>query len=118
MTIKPPGGTPFADAPGGATDGAKAPAGDFFARKIEAAAPAETRPADAAGVAGRYSRADLKDSGTLEKIVREALGDLVEAEWNSTSGLSGADKRSVVEFMAGDPVVRRQVERWLEKVLK
>lgn len=114
MTIKPTGGKPFIDGPGGPADNAKAPAEDTFARKLQAT-PVESK---AAGVAGRYSRADLKDAGALDKIVREALGELVEAEWSSTIPISDADKRSVVDFMAGDPVVRRQVERWLEKVLK
>jgi len=117
MTIKPTGGKPFIDGPGGPADNAKAPAEDIFARKLQAT-PVESKAPGAAGVAGRYSRADLKDAGALDKIVREALGELVEAEWNSTIPISDADKRSVVEFMAGDPVVRRQVERWLEKVLK
>jgi hypothetical protein len=116
MKINPPGMPP--DSPRGAADGVGRQINSFPARSVEREPAAGASQAAPAGVAGRYTKADLADPKTLESIVLQAIEEMIEAEPGAAARLSAAEKRHVAEFMAGDPAMRRQIERWLEKVLK
>jgi hypothetical protein len=117
MNIKPPGGTPL---PGGFPN---TPETSAAGKPFRAPADAETiaenlQSAQTSGIATQFTLADLSDPQTLDKAVRQVVGGLVQNEWGSRAGLSENDQKNLVDFMAADPTMRNQVERWLHKVVK
>jgi hypothetical protein len=116
MKINPPGGptpNPFVNAPERNT------AAKPGARPVESANVAETlQGTEASGIAARFTRADLNKPEKVDTMVRETVGELIQTQWSGKANLSPADQQNLVNFMAGDPMVRKQVERWLDKVLK
>jgi hypothetical protein len=65
----------------------------------------------------QFNRAALDDPAKMDVMVRASVSELIDARLNVTGPLSGPDKQSLVDFLSGDPLVRRQVESYLRKVL-
>jgi hypothetical protein len=120
MNIKPPG-SPFPELPpqGAPGDGVKS-AGRFNAARL----PVETEGAQtaeqaaAASLTSKYTKADLNNPAAVDAMVREVVAQMVERDSPLQAPASDAASRSVVDFMADDPVCRRQVETYLQQVLK
>ena len=70
-----------------------------------------------AGVAAQFSRAALQDPAKLDGMVRAFASELIDAGRGVTGALSGADRESLLDFVAHDPLMRRQIETYLQKVL-
>jgi hypothetical protein len=114
--IKPPGGY---DPPTGPDEQPVAGKRDvsFPAKdKVESSDPAEAaRPT--LGVVAQFSRTELDDPAKIDGMVRASVSELVDSGLNVTGPLSGPEKQSLVDFLSSDPLVRRQVESYLRKVL-
>ena len=116
--IKPPAGFgPFVD-----------PAGDnsvesnrdaSFRKTQDGLRSSESPSTPTLGLAtiGQFSKAELQDPDKLDGMVRASLSELIDSSQNFTGPLSPAEKQSLVDFLSQDPIVRRQVEGYLRKVL-
>jgi hypothetical protein len=69
------------------------------------------------GVLTQFSKAALEDPVKLDVMVRACVTELIDSGQSVTGPLSSAGKESVLDFLSGDPLVRRQVEIYLRKVL-
>jgi hypothetical protein len=69
------------------------------------------------GVAAQFSRAALQDPAKLDSMVRAFASDLIDSGQGVTGALSGADRESLLDFVSRDPLVRHQIETYLQKVL-
>lgn len=63
------------------------------------------------------SKADLQDPEKLDLMLRASVSELIDSAQSVTGPLSGSQKTSLLEFLSGDPTVRRQIETYLRKVL-
>jgi hypothetical protein len=115
--IKPPGGQDSYVGPDDQPVGRKRDSRFAESKsKLEASEPAEaTGPS--LGVVAQFRRAALEDPAKLDTMVRASVSELIDSGQNVTGPLSGPEKQSLVNFLSGDPVVRRQVETYLRKVL-
>jgi hypothetical protein len=118
MKINPPGGPSPNDAYLNTPERVNA-GKPSAARPVEPGNVAEALPGtETSGVAARFTRADLNNPQAVDTMVRETVGELVQTQWAGKANLSPADEQNLVNFMSADPTVRKQVERWLDKVLK
>ncbi|MGH9720240.1 MAG: hypothetical protein ACRD8O_08510 [Bryobacteraceae bacterium] len=69
-------------------------------------------------VTSRFSKADLNDPAKLETMVRSSVDELINAQFGGQPPLTEAQKAQIGDFMSSDPLIRRQIERYLERVLK
>jgi hypothetical protein len=49
--------------------------------------------------------------------MRACVTELIESQPNLASSLGTADKKTITEFLSADPMVRRELESYLRKVL-
>lgn len=82
--------------------------------KLQATAGETARPSLAA--AAQIKKAELQDPAKLDQVVRSSISEIIDSQ-NLSGSLSGADKKSLVDFLAQDPLVRQQLETYLRKVL-
>jgi hypothetical protein len=59
----------------------------------------------------------LQDPAKLDVVVRVLVSELIDSGQSATGPLSGTDKESLLDFISGDPLIRRQIETYLQKVL-
>ena len=114
--IKPPGGPgPFVDS------SAETPStrqSSFAEAKGKVQPSGSAEPATSSlGVVSQFSRAALEDPAKRQAMVRACVSELIESHQNLTGSLSGAGKESLVDFLSADPLVRGQIENYLQKVL-
>lgn len=115
--IKPSGGFgPFVDP--AADSCAESTQGNFQKAK-DALSSVESSDASPASldIVRKFSKADLQDPDKLDGMVRASVSELVESSQGLTGPLSAAEKQSLADFLSQDPLVRRQVESYLRKVL-
>lgn len=114
--IKPPGGY---DPPSGPdeqpVEGKRD--GSFTAKsKVESSEPAQAGRSTLGAVA-HFNRTALDDPAKMDVMVRASVSELVDSGLDVSGALPAADKQSLVDFLSSDPLVRRQVESYLRKVL-
>lgn len=68
-------------------------------------------------VISQFKRSELEDPKKLDSMVRACVSELVESEQHLTGPLSAADKQALTDFLSSDPLMRRQIETYLRKVL-
>lgn len=66
---------------------------------------------------GQFSKAELQDPDKLDGLVRASVSELIDSFQSFTGPLSAPEKQSLVDFLSQDPIVRRQVESYLRKVV-
>ena len=114
-TKSPGGQAPFADAPAETSLEQKRDAKFSEVRdKLSASEPAPATRGQF--VVGRLRRNELDDPVTFESVVRASVSELVDSAPYSGK-LSASQKESLIGFLAEDPLVRRQIESYLRKVL-
>ena len=115
--IKPPGGFgPFID-PAADTSVDRTGQANFpKAKDAVSSSDSTSAPLHGLAVVAQFSKAELQDPEKLEGMVRASVSELVDTQ-GLTGPLSAADKQSLVDFLSHDPLVRRQVESYLRKVL-
>ena len=122
MEIKPPGpGKPFFE-PGKELGEIGKKRDDVFAgavtRPVAGEAETSAPSPGLSGVATRFSKLDLQDPEKLESIIQSSVKELLDTEFGQQFGLSEAQRAQIGNWMGGDPMLRRQIERYLERVLK
>ena len=113
--IKPPGGYDPPVGPDEQPIDGKRDASFAAKGKVESSPEAAAPPT--LSVVGQFSRTALDDPAKMDVMVRASVSELVDSGVNVTGPLSGPEKQSLVDFLSGDPLVRRQVESYLRKVL-
>jgi len=121
MQIKPPG---FGKPPLGPT-GEPAEAAGKPGRKFE---PSVSEPPPLAvqgqgvvplpGIAAQCTRADLADPVKRETMIRSSLSEMMETRFPVLGAVPDAARKFLIDWMGGDPMIRRQLERCLERMLK
>jgi hypothetical protein len=114
--IKPPGGPgPFADPSAGASS---APGSGFAeARdKLQATGTGQPIPSTLAA-ASQFRRTALENPAEREAMVRACVSELIDSGQSVTGPLSDTQKEFLVDFLSADPLLRSQIETYLEKVL-
>ena len=115
--IKPPGDSdPYLSPDEQPVNGKRDSQFTEAASKSEALDPAESASPSLA-VIGQFSRKALDDPKKLETMVRASVSELIESNQNVIGPLSDAQKKSLVDFLSEDPLMRRQVETYLRKAL-
>ncbi len=116
--IKPPGGPgPFADPSAEMPSGPKQQSSFAEAKdKLQASGSSEPAPS-ALGVVSQFRRTALADPAERQAMVRACVSELIASGQKATGPLSDAEKQSLLDFLSADPVVRSQIEIYLEKVL-
>jgi hypothetical protein len=119
MKIKPPGSgippLPPAKGPEPAPESAKPrPAGEFKTAQTGTPASAAT---GLPGVAGQFKKADLRDAGKVDQILRSAIQEMTATDF-SAAKLSAADQKYLVDWMQNDPTMRSRLLNYLERVLE
>ena len=121
MEIKPPGsGRPFFE-PSKDNLGVDKKPGDSFVearRQAETSSSAAVSGGGLTGTTPQFRKADLQDKDKLESLIRGSVGELIDSKAGLTGQLADSQKAVLVDFMSGDPTIRRQIERYMEKVLK
>ena len=59
----------------------------------------------------------FEDPAKLEGAVRASISELIDSGQSATGPISSSDKEFLTSYLAGDPLMRRQVEGLLRKVL-
>ncbi|HEX2600033.1 MAG TPA: hypothetical protein VHL05_14740 [Terriglobales bacterium] len=77
----------------------------------------ETGAENSLGVISQFSKSALEDPDKLEEMMRACVTELIESQPNLASSLGTADKKTITEFLSADPMVRRELESYLRKVL-
>lgn len=78
--------------------------------------PAIDAPAGGLGeVTDQFSKADLKNPQTLELALRGSIDELIRRDPHT---LTDEQRANIGDWMQADPAVRKQIEKYLEKVLK
>jgi len=116
--IKPPAGPgPSAD-PSAETSSLPAGKGGFADAtgklQTSGSAPPET---SGMGVVSQFSRAAFEDPDKRQAMVRACVSELIDSGRSLTGQLSGAQKETLLNFLSQDPLVRTQIETYLQKVL-
>jgi len=116
--IKPPAGPgpfvdPAAEAPSGPEQQSSFPG---TVEKLQLSDPSGLSPS-ALRVVSQFQRSALDDGAKRQAMVRACVSELVDSNQNMAGPLSGADKESLVNFLSSDPMVRSQIETYLQKVL-
>ena len=116
--IKPPGGSePFLDPSAEPVSGDTRQSSFAQARdQLQASGSGEPTPS-ALAVVSQFRRAALRNPAEREAIVRACVSEMVDCGQKATGPLSGSEKESLVNFLSADPLVRSQIETYLEKVL-
>ena len=57
------------------------------------------------------------DPTKLDGAVRASISELIDSRRGVTGPLSNSEKQNLTDFLAADPIMRRQVEGLLRKVL-
>lgn len=116
--IKPPGGyVPFVD-PSRETPVESKRERSFTDAKDKLPASDSSEPIlSRLGVVAQFSRTELQDPAKLDIMVRACVSELIDSGQSVTGPLSGAEKKSLEDFLSGDPLVRRQIETYLQKAL-
>jgi hypothetical protein len=65
----------------------------------------------------QHSKAELQDPEKLDQMVRASVSELIDSAQSVTGPLATSQKSSLLEFLSGDPTVRREIETYLRKVL-
>jgi hypothetical protein len=65
----------------------------------------------------QYRKADLKDPAKLEAMIQGSVKELIDAGIGGQTSLSHSQKQHIGDWMGGDPMLRRQIEKYLERVL-
>jgi hypothetical protein len=50
-------------------------------------------------------------------MVRASVSELIDSSQSATGPLANSQKASLLEFLSGDPTIRREIETYLRKVL-
>ena len=88
----------------------------FTSSTSEPVDPAASPPA---GVPPGITQADLRDPQKAEEAVMRSCGDLVDGAGRQLGvPLSDAQRRSLLEFLGNDPVMRGKLLSYLEQVVK
>lgn len=111
---KPPGGNDPPVGPDEQPVNGKRDASFAAKGKVELS-PEEASPT--LSFVAQFNRAALDDPEKMDVMVRASVSELVDARLDVTGPLSGPDKQSLVDFLSGDPLFRRQMESYLRKVL-
>jgi len=115
--IKPPGGPgPLLDPSVVATSGPRQSSFAEARDKLQASGSGEPNPSTLA-VVSQFRRAALQNPAEREAMVRACVSEMVDSGQKETGPLSGAEKESLVDFLSADPLVRSQIENYLERVL-
>jgi len=114
--IKPPGGPgPFADPSAEMPSERK---GNFADVKDSLPAAGFDPPAPAGlGALSQFSRSSLEDPEKRQAMVRACVSELIDSDRTVTGPLSDAEKQSLLDFLSSDPLLRNQIENYLQKVL-
>jgi hypothetical protein len=112
--IKPPGGYRPLDTP--AETPVATTRGSNFGSGVRASGSTDTPRT--LGVVAQFSRSALDDSAKLQGVVRAVASELIDSGQSVTGTLSGTDKESLLDFISQDPLMRRQIEAYLRKVLE
>jgi len=117
MEIKRPGlGLPPLDRARGPREAGK-PQADFAAQRraqAESSAPVPESSGILPGVAARFTKADLRDPDSLEAVLQSAIQELLLRD---ARPLNDHQRAVLGDWMRNDPLIRRQLERYLEKIL-
>jgi len=117
-TIKPPGGRgPFPDTSVGDSVESQRQTGFGELKDRLETSDSAAVPGSSLRVATQFRKAELQDPAKLEGMVRSSVSELIEASEKLTGPLSANEKQSLLDFLSQDPIVRRQVESYLRKVL-
>ena len=65
----------------------------------------------------QHSKAELQDPKKLDQMVRASVSELIDSSQSATGPLANSQKASLLEFLSGDPTIRREIETYLRKVL-
>jgi hypothetical protein len=115
--IKGPGGhDPYAGPDQQSLDGVRGNRFTEAKNKLEAS-EADEAACPALEVVAQFQRTALDDATKLDAMVRASVSELIDSGQNVTRLLSSSEKQSLIEFLSGDPLVRRQVESYLRKAL-
>jgi hypothetical protein len=85
--------------------------------------PAVQQPADCVQIqpglqaVTQLNKAIFQDPGKLDAAVHSCVSELIDSGNSITGPLSTSDKQFLTDFLSGDPLMRRQVEGFLRKVL-
>jgi len=116
--IKPPVGPgPSADP---SAEMPSPPAGNAsFADATANLQTSESVPPEASGlvVVSQFSKAAFEDPEKRQVMVRACVSEFINSERSLTGQLSGAQKETLLNFLSEDPLVRTQIETYLQKVL-
>jgi hypothetical protein len=116
--IKPPAGFgPFIDPAG---DNSVESSRDASFQKTQDAlrsSESSSTPTPGLSAIAQFSQAELQDPEKLDRMVRASLSELIDSSQNLSGPLSTAEKQSLVDFLSQDPLIRRQVEGYLRKVV-
>jgi hypothetical protein len=88
-----------------------------FANRMSATPPS-SQPAAAPGLPGVVSEfrlADLKNPERLEQVLRSSIDEMLSKD---PRRLTSHQKTVIADWMQNDPTIRRQLEKYLEKVLQ
>ena len=116
--IRPPGGhgplvDPSAETPSGPNrQSSFAEARD----KLEASDSAEPASSTLAAVS-QFSRSALEDPEKRQAMVRACVSELIDSGQRVTGPLSGTERESLLDLLSADPLLRSQIETYLQKVL-
>lgn len=69
------------------------------------------------GVVTQFSKAALEDPAKFDVVVHACVSELIDSGQKVTGPLSTAGRESVLDFLSRDPLVRRQIESYLRKVM-
>lgn len=114
--VKPPAGNPgIRDCLPDTPAEPKATGGFAAKDKLQSFGAEAERPT--LGVASQFTRTALEDPAKLNDMVRASVSELIDSGDAITGSLSAAQKGSLVDFLSEDPLLRRQIETYLRKVL-
>lgn len=118
MEIKRPGlGLPPLDRARAPQEAGK-PQTDFAAQRrtqAESSAPVPEPSGTLSGVAARFTKADLRNPDSLETVLHSAIQELLQRD---ARPLNDHQRAVLSDWMQNDPLIRRQLERYLEKILQ
>jgi hypothetical protein len=89
-----------------------------FANRISATPLSTGQTASASGLPGVVSEfrlADLKNPQRLEQVLRSSIDEMLNKD---PRRLTSHQKLVIGDWMQNDPTIRRQIEKYLEKVLQ
>lgn len=123
-SIKPPGsGRPYLEPPkdtrpsSGVAKGGERSGFDAVSETSRAQAGGAAAAPGLAGVVGQYRKADLKDPDKLEAMIQGSVKELIDLGLGGQASLSDTQKAQIGDFIGSDPIMRRQIEKYLERML-